>query len=105
MRRKLLRKKMNAEMKEFRHELRARKSEGYSVRQLIKSHIPDIGTEVKIADSEVTTALRKHQVAHFESPPETIIFLLGGATSGGRNPPWGVPYAGLILRCLLIELT
>ena len=28
----------------------------------MRSHIPDIGGEVKIADSEVTAALKKHEV-------------------------------------------
>ena len=46
-------------MKEFTAEVRQRAGEGYSVRQLIKSHIPDIGTEVKVKDSEVTAAVQE----------------------------------------------
>ena len=63
-RRKLLRnKKKKDEMKEFLVEVRARADEGYSKRQLVSSLIPDIGTEIKVAESEVTEALRSSQVA------------------------------------------
>ena len=61
-RRKLMRKKKKDQMKEFLVEVRARADEGYSTRQLVRSLIPDIGTELKVADSEVTAALKKHQV-------------------------------------------
>ena len=50
-------------MRDFFAEVRARADEGYSTRQLMSSLIPDIGTELKVADSEVTAALRDKQVA------------------------------------------
>ena len=50
-------------MKEFLVEVRSRAGEGYSTRQLMSSLIPDIGTEVKVADSEVTAEVKKIQVA------------------------------------------
>ena len=50
-------------MKEFLVEVRARAAEGYSKRQLVSSLIPDIGTEIKVNESEVTAALRSTQVA------------------------------------------
>ena len=65
MKRKLLRKKRKSQLRDFLTELRSRAAEGYSTRQLIKSHIPDIGNEVKVADSEVTAALRSHEAANF----------------------------------------
>ena len=61
--RKLLRKKRKEQMKEFLVEVRARADEGYSKRQLMSSLIPDIGTELKVADREVTAALKDYQVA------------------------------------------
>ena len=64
MRRKLLRKKAKQSMKKFIAELRARSDEGYSMRQLIKSHIPAIGDEEKIGETEVTAALAKREVAN-----------------------------------------
>ena len=56
--RKLTRKKKKEQMKEFLVEVRARAVEGYSTRQLMNSLIPDIGTEVKVAESEITAALK-----------------------------------------------
>ena len=49
-------------MKDFVQEIRARAAEGYSVRQLMKSHIPDVGGEVKIPAAEVTAALTQREV-------------------------------------------
>ena len=65
MKRKLLRQKRKSQLSEFLTELRSRAAEGYSTRQLIKSHIPDIGNEVKVAASEVTAALRSKEAANF----------------------------------------
>ena len=62
-RRKLVRRKKRCQMKEFLAEVRSRADEGYSTRQLMSSLIPGIGTEVKVADSEVTAALKDTQVA------------------------------------------
>ena len=45
-------------MKDFLVEVGARAGEGYSTRQLMNSLIPDIGTEVKVAESEITAALK-----------------------------------------------
>ena len=69
MRLKLVRHKRRGQMREFLEELRARAAEGYSVRQLIKSHIPDVGGEIKVSAAEVTAALQSHEVD---------IFFLGG---------------------------
>ena len=65
VKRKLLRAKRKEQLKEFLTEVRAREGEGYSTRQLMSSLIPDIGNEVKVADSEVTAALRSHEAANF----------------------------------------
>ena len=46
----------------FLAEVRARADEGYSKRQFLSSLIPNIGTEVKVADAEVTVALQGRQV-------------------------------------------
>ena len=61
--RKLVNRKRRGQLNEFLAELRSREAEGYSARQLIKSHIPDIGGEVKVSDAEVTAALKRHQAA------------------------------------------
>ena len=70
VRRKLLRRKKNEEMKEFMAELRSRADEGYSTRQLMDSLIPDIGREMKVSASEVTAALKNIEVAFFGQPRE-----------------------------------
>ena len=44
----------------------------------MQSHIPDIGSEVKVPASEVTAAVRSHEVANFGRPRELIIILLLG---------------------------
>ena len=62
MKRKLVRRRKKQQMKEFFAEVRARADEGYSKRQLLSSLIPSIGTEVKVADAEVTAALQGRQV-------------------------------------------
>ena len=59
---KLKHRKRKQQMAEFLGEIRARKDEGYSVRQLIKSHIPDIGSEIKVTEEEVKAALEGHEV-------------------------------------------
>ena len=63
MRRKLSRRNTKQSMRAFLSELRARAGQGYSLRQLIKSHIPAIGAEDKVADTEVTAALAKREAA------------------------------------------
>ena len=55
--RELVRRKKKDHMKELLVEVRARADEGCSTRQLASSLIPDTGTEIKVADSEVTAAL------------------------------------------------
>ena len=62
--RKLVRKKAKQSMKDFLAELRTRSDEGYSMRQLIKSHIPAIGDEKKISEAEVTAALANRKVVN-----------------------------------------
>ena len=61
--RKLVNRRRRDQLNEFLAELRSREAEGYSARQLIKSHIPDIGGEVKVSDAEVTAALKRHKAA------------------------------------------
>ena len=58
MRNKLRRNKKRAMMKAFVAEIRKRREEGYSVKQLVSSHIPDIGVEAKIDEKEVSAALK-----------------------------------------------
>ena len=70
-------------MCEFIAEIRARKGEGYSMRQLMLSHIPDIGSEVKISAAEVNAALKKDVAARFFFS----VFL------APRNHSWGVAFA------------
>ena len=60
--RKLQRRRKNKQMKQFLGEIRDRQAEGYSVRQLMKSHIPDIGSEIKVTAEEVKAALEGHEV-------------------------------------------
>ena len=74
VRRKLVKQRKKAEIKEFLSEIRSRADEGYSTRQLMSSLIPDIGSELKIAASEVTAALKDHEVAFCGQPPGIIIF-------------------------------
>ena len=61
-------------------EVRGRADEGYSTRQLVRSLIPDIGTELKIADSEVTAALRDYQVVELliQTGPAAELFVIDG---------------------------
>ena len=63
-----MRKKKKAQVKDFLVEVRGRADEGYSTRQLMSSLIPDIGTELKVAASEVTAALQDDQVAFRGQP-------------------------------------
>jgi hypothetical protein len=65
MRLKLVNHKRRGQMREFLEELRARAAEGYSVRQLIKSHIPDVGGEIKVSAAEVTAAVQCYEVDFF----------------------------------------
>ena len=58
MRCKLRNKKKRTMMKAFVAEIRKRSEEGYSVKQLVSSHIPDIGVEAKIDEKDVTAALK-----------------------------------------------
>ena len=59
VKKKLRKKQRKTELREFFAEARDRLHEGYSMRQLIQSHIPDIGREKKVADSEVTALMAK----------------------------------------------
>ena len=90
-------KKRRSELKEFLSEMRARKDEGYSVRQLIKSHIPDIGTEMKIPASEVTEAMKQDEVHIYRTRTQELFSYLGGGTISGPPPSWGVVHAGNFL--------
>ena len=49
-------------MKAFLSELRSRSAEGYSARQPIRSHIPDIGTDLKVSPQEVTAEAERLKV-------------------------------------------
>jgi hypothetical protein len=48
--------------REFAAEIRSRQDQGYSMRQLLLSHIPDIGAEDKVSAAEVTAALKRAEV-------------------------------------------
>ena len=65
VKRRLVKKKKKAEMSDFRKEIQARYEDGYSLRQLIKSLIPEIGTEIKVSDAEITKAMSAAQVVAF----------------------------------------
>ena len=56
-------------LKKFIVEVRARKGEGYSASQLLKSYIPDLGGEEKIPDTEVTAEMKKQDL------PTKIIYI------------------------------
>ena len=57
-------------MRAFMSEIRDRADEGFSVRQLMQSHIPEVGAEVKISAAEVTAALQKREAhARCRIPP------------------------------------
>ena len=87
-----MRKKRKAQIKDFLVEVRARADEGYSTRQLVRSLIPDIGTELKIADSEVTAALRDYQVVELliQTGPAAELFVIDVlAQFAVRTPMWG----------------
>ena len=58
MQRKMVKKKKKAEVRVFLQELRSRADEGFSVGRLMRSHIPEIGHEVKVSGKEVTAALK-----------------------------------------------
>ena len=75
MKRSLLRRKANQQLKGYVAELRARHAEGYSVRQLMQSHIPDVGSELKVSAAEVTAALQKREV-EISNRATPIILLL-----------------------------
>ena len=84
---RLVRTKKKREMKAFIAEIRERSDEGFSARQLMRSHIPEIGAEVKVAAAEVTAALEKHEVdGKSGKPPGQINFLLGGPHYWGAEP-------------------
>ena len=82
MRKKLKRKARNVALRGFVKEVKARRTEGYSMRQLLDSHIPDIGVEVKVRESEVSHALRVKEATESERKSKNwgrlggIIFLL-----------------------------
>ena len=61
--RRLLRKKRASQIQSCLAELRSREAEGYSARQLIRSHIPEVGGEMKVSEKEVTAAIEAQQVA------------------------------------------
>ena len=56
---KIRKHKRKAELREFLGEARERAHEGYSVRQLMQSHIPEIGGEINVKESEITEAMSK----------------------------------------------
>ena len=91
---RLMRQKRRSELKDFLSEMRARKNEGYSVRQLIKSHIPDIGTEMRIPASEVNEAMKQQQVLIYRTRTPELFSYLGGGTISGPPQSWGVHHAG-----------
>ena len=61
MRKKLRRRAKKEALKSFLKEVTERKAEGYSVRQLLQSHIPEIGCEVKVSEADVSAALKDNE--------------------------------------------
>ena len=61
IRMKLENKARRQAQKQFVEEVRARKTEGFSVSQLLRSHIPEIGNEVKVSEAVVSKALKNAQ--------------------------------------------
>ena len=59
-------------LKKFIREVRARKDEGYSAAQLLKSYIPDLGGEEKIPEADVTAEVKKQDL-----PTKNNIYTLG----------------------------
>ena len=55
---RLRREKKRQHLAEFLAEARSRLGQGYSLRQLLNSHIPDIGRGQNVSEKEVTEALR-----------------------------------------------
>ena len=70
MKNKIRKKQNKAELREFFAEARDRLHEGYSMRQLIQSHIPEIGSEKKVKDSEVTAFIKKRAMKAETFPGE-----------------------------------
>ena len=85
VRRKLVKQKVKRQLRELMQEIRARADEGYSMRQLMQSHIPDIGGEVKVSASEVTAALKSREAHQFWGSRGEIFSYWGGATIGDPN--------------------
>ena len=83
-------------MREFLAEVRARAAEGYSARQLMRSLIPDIGTELKVKEAEVTAAVAAREVGFLDQPRKIIIFFyyLGPGPICGHEASWGVVFTG-----------
>ena len=67
MRTHLRNKKRRAEFKTFQEQVQSRLNEGYSLRQLMESHIPEIGKNVEVTEAEVSRAL--------QAKDHTIVFL------------------------------
>ena len=66
VRRKVTRSRNKASMQEFAAEVRRRKAEGYSDRQILHSLTPKVGRDRPVPASEVTIALKAHEVSLWE---------------------------------------
>jgi len=75
MRDKLRKLRRKQDMRNFAEEIRARVDQGYSMRQLMLSHIPEIGQEVKVSAAEITAALRRREANHLWGPSAGICFM------------------------------
>jgi hypothetical protein len=75
MRDKLRKLRLKQDMRQFAEEIRARVDQGYSMRQLMLSHIPEIGQEVKVSEAEITAALRRREANHLWGPSASISFM------------------------------
>ena len=58
MRKRLRHRREKEMMSEFRGEVARREAQGYSAEQLLRSHVPQVGDEVKITEAEVNAALK-----------------------------------------------
>ena len=61
MKKKLARRERKSQFKTFMKEVKSRAGEGYSMAQLMDSHIPDIGGEVKVSEAQITAALQQEE--------------------------------------------
>ena len=58
LKKRLWHKKKKARMSLFMDEVTRRSKQGYSAAQLLRSHVPEVGAELKVTEAEVNAALK-----------------------------------------------